>query len=379
MPAGGRGPARRAATSRPSRSTSRTVRSASSPRDRGAGVRERRRPRRPATPPPDSMTCTCSSSGPSRCTASRQDGAEQRGAAAARAADGQPGAALGEVELERLLGLEVGAVDQPERAAGSEPVRPCAGRSRAVGRARWSGSGGRHGRCGARRRRSLRRAGDSARHSRARSLCRRPVAALGAAGRGRARPGPRGGPRGRRRRPAGGGPATRATCSAAGVPLPDRRNARPGRSTGRMRGVGRAEDVAGVGLVGGAQADPQRAVGPDLGGDHAAGPLGGQDEVHAEGAAALGDARPGPGTNDGQLLGERGELVDDDDQPGQRRRRRAGPRCRRRRARPGSARGGSARRASERRARAVVWPSRSVTRPTVCGSAAASANAAPPL
>ena len=85
-------------------------------------------------------------------------------------------------------------------------------------------------------------------------------------------------------------------------------------------GVAHVDHVGGLGRVGDAQGDAQPGVGADVGADHAAGPLGRQHEVHAEGTAALRDADQ-PADELRQLVGQRGELVDHQDQPGDRRRR----------------------------------------------------------
>ena len=87
-------------------------------------------------------------------------------------------------------------------------------------------------------------------------------------------------------------------------------------------GVGGVHDVAAVVLVGHPERDPQVGVGADLRGHHAAGPLGRQDQVDAQRPAALGDADQAL-HEVGQLGGEPGELVDDQDQP--RDRRKLGP------------------------------------------------------
>ena len=79
-------------------------------------------------------------------------------------------------------------------------------------------------------------------------------------------------------------------------------------------GVGGVDDVGALRGVGDPQRDPQVGVGPDLGRHHAAGPLGGQDQVDAERAAALGDVDQA-GDEVGQLARQRGELVDHDEQP----------------------------------------------------------------
>jgi hypothetical protein len=65
------------------------------------------------------------------------------------------------------------------------------------------------------------------------------------------------------------------------------------------------------------QRDPQVGVRLDVGVDAPGGPLGGEHQVDPQAAAPLGDADQ-RAEEVGQLGGERRELVDDDDQPGQR-------------------------------------------------------------
>ena len=312
MPASGSGPARRRPPGPGGRPAGR-VRSASSPPIAVPGVRRgRRRPRRvPRRRTP--TTWTCSSSGPSRCDRLAEDGAQHRGAAAAGAADDEPGAALGEIELERLPATG-GRAGRPVRCAAG-CGRPRAGRrgrrgARAAGRA----AGARQGRWGSR----------AAGRAAWRAIAAGEAGQIGVALAGRPHqrgPASRSGHVHRRTVGDGGRPApavaaTRATCRATAAPLPARRNARPGQVDREERRGGGAEHVPGIGLVGGAQADPQRAVGPDLGGDDAARALGGQHEVDAERPAPLGDGDQ-PGDERGQLVGQRGELVDDDHEPGE--------------------------------------------------------------
>ena len=84
---------------------------------------------------------------------------------------------------------------------------------------------------------------------------------------------------------------------------------------GRLGGV---HDVARVVGRGDAQRDAQVGVGPDRAGHHARGPLGGEQEVHAERPAALGEVDHAVDEL-GHLLGQRRELVDADQQAGRRR------------------------------------------------------------
>ena len=82
-------------------------------------------------------------------------------------------------------------------------------------------------------------------------------------------------------------------------------------------GVGDLDDGGGVLRVLDPQADPQRHVGPDVLADHAGGPLSGQHQVDAHRAALAGDV--GELVQEiGHPLGEHGELVHDEDEPGQR-------------------------------------------------------------
>ena len=149
-------------------------------------------------------------------------------------------------------------------------------------------------------------------------------------------------------------------------------------------GVGGVHDVAAVVLVGHPERDPQVGVGADLRGHHAAGPLGRQHQVDAQRPAALGDADQAL-HEVGQLGGEPGELVDDQDQP--RDRRKLGPGALQSPVvlevlGPGPGEQVLAPLelgAEETRARLTRCASRSVTMPTVCGSRAQSLNAEPPL
>lgn len=84
----------------------------------------------------------------------------------------------------------------------------------------------------------------------------------------------------------------------------------------RRRRVRRVDHVRALGHIRHPQCDPQVGVGADVRGHHAGGALGGQDQVQAEGAAALGDADQA-GHEAGQVAGQGRELVDHDHQPGQ--------------------------------------------------------------
>ncbi len=91
-------------------------------------------------------------------------------------------------------------------------------------------------------------------------------------------------------------------------------------SGGRRRDacrVGCADDVSALRRVGDAQRDPQVRVRADLGRHHAAGPLRSEQQVDAQRATSLRDVDQ-TGDEGGQFPGERGELVDDQQQPGQR-------------------------------------------------------------
>ena len=105
--------------------------------------------------------------------------------------------------------------------------------------------------------------------------------------------------------------------------------AEPGhRSTGAVtRDAGRGgvvDDVGRLGSVEHAERDAQVGVGADAIVDGAVGPLGGQHQVHPEAATALGHVDEGI-EEAGQLRCERGELVDDDHEPGEVDRRRPAP------------------------------------------------------
>ena len=305
--------------------------------------------------------------GPAGATASASTVRSSVRAAAARSADGQPGAALAEVELERLLRLQVGAVDQADRQPGCRGAPSPRGRGREAAASSRSGSGGSHGRCGSGRP----SAAACAATARAQpGQIGRPPARV-RAGLADARP-----PAGQRRtadrrRPAAGASGRRlghprdlerrpeCRCRTGGRP-------RPGRSTGRCAAsaVPRTSRESASSVV---RRQIRRVQLARISGETT--PLGRwvartrctpsdrprwamRDQAGDEGRAV-----PRPGWRTRRPRSPAGRA----------RRRPAGPRCRRRRARPASARAGSARRASERSARAVVWPSRSVTTPTVCG------------
>ena len=85
-----------------------------------------------------------------------------------------------------------------------------------------------------------------------------------------------------------------------------------------------ADDITGVGRVVQPQRHAEVGVGADLVVDHAGRPLGGQHEVDAEAAAALGDADERRQERR-QLRGQGGELVDHDHEARQRRSARLGP------------------------------------------------------
>ncbi len=86
---------------------------------------------------------------------------------------------------------------------------------------------------------------------------------------------------------------------------------------GDVPGLGRVDDVGRLAAVGHAQSDAEVGVGADLGGDDAAGPLRGEQQVDAEGTPSLGDVDE-PGHEVGQVPHHGGELVDDDEQSGHR-------------------------------------------------------------
>ena len=114
------------------------------------------------------------------------------------------------------------------------------------------------------------------------------------------------------------GPVLWADWNTTVSPGPRRSIVRPGVPRGERGRAVVADDVAGVGDVLQAQGEAQVRVGPDVVADDAGRALGGQHEVDAEAATALGDADERRQERR-QLGGEGGELVDHDDQPGQRR------------------------------------------------------------
>ena len=130
------------------------------------------------------------------------------------------------------------------------------------------------------------------------------------------RPGHRGHPRAGLRRRAGPAPADPPGLERHQGGVPEPHIAAPRSGPGDLRGVRGVDHVGALGRVGHPQRDPQVGVGPDVRGDHAGGPLGGQDQVQAQRAAALRDADQ-PGHEVRQVPGQRRELVDHDHQPGQ--------------------------------------------------------------
>ena len=73
--------------------------------------------------------------------------------------------------------------------------------------------------------------------------------------------------------------------------VPRRITARPGSARGRRGGAGVTDDVDGLGRILHAQRDAQVRVRLDLLAHHTRRPLSGEQQVHAEAAAALGDSR----------------------------------------------------------------------------------------
>ena len=120
-------------------------------------------------------------------------------------------------------------------------------------------------------------------------------------------------PRSGQRRVAAHGAAPRPPAARARPPTrpawngssgcPSRTDARPGVRLRDAGGVRRVDDVGALDGVGDPQGDPQVRVRADLGRDDAAGPLGGQHQVDAEGAPALGDVDQA-GHEVGQLAGQ---------------------------------------------------------------------------
>ncbi len=149
----------------------------------------------------------------------------------------------------------------------------------------------------------------------------------------------------------GPGPVTSAVCSGTTSPGPSRTYARPGRSR-PIRAASATPMTSVESAASCTRSAIRRLVLARMSSlDHAGRALGGEQQVHAEAAAALGDADQG-GQEVGQLGGQRRELVDDHDQAraaaraGRARGRRAG---RRRRRAQHAARGGAARRRGAQR------------------------------
>ena len=152
------------------------------------------------------------------------------------------------------------------------------------------------------------------------------------------------------------------------------------RGTRERRRLVVTDDVARVGGVLQPKGQAEVGVGADVVADDAGRALGGQHEVDAEAATALGDAdeRRDEGR---QVGGQGGELVDDHDEARQRRPGRHGA-VRREVVRAGGAQQPLAAAdlgVEADSARSARWSSRSVTRPTVCGSSAQASNVEPPL
>ena len=209
---------------------------------------------------------------------------------------------------------------RPARSGAACPAagREGSGRSRSsrssrLSAGRHSASGGRHGRWGRRTpSAAVRRCSD--RHRRVRSVsCPGTAGAAGAAARcgqdHRRTSGP-----GSVAGPADGGHPRDLQRDGNAAAEPEVGAA--GEIDGQVGGVRSAEHVARVGLVGRPQAEAQGAVGADLRRDHPTRSLRGQDEVHPQGPSSLGDGHQA-GDERGQFLGQGGELVDHDDQPGE--------------------------------------------------------------
>ena len=94
---------------------------------------------------------------------------------------------------------------------------------------------------------------------------------------------------------------------------PDAGHGPPGQAALDRRRDRRPDDVVRLVVGGHPQGDAQVGVGPDLPGDDARRALGGEDEVQAEAAAAQRDVDDAVDEL-GDLLGQGGELVDDDEQ-----------------------------------------------------------------
>jgi hypothetical protein len=370
-PSPGPPPDRRPAISCASRSTSRTVRSASSPPTTVPPCGSRAASA-PSAPAPASRTWTCRSPGPSRLTASPSTVRSR----VDRPLRGPPTASqVPPASRSSRSGSCVcrsGRSTRPMVTTARPPSDPGACPSSGPGSSR-SGSGGRQGRCGIEMP-AVRDRRVSVRQSRARSLS--PPAT--GSGTGEAVTGH---DHGRTVGPVvaldGAVALTRATWNAVGAPLPDRSQARPGTSSGRCAAwaVPRTSRDSASSVV---RRQTRRLQLARISGDTT--PLG----RWVASTRCTPSDRPrwaiatSPGTNSGSSS----------DRPANssttitRRARSTGAGRDAMSATPWVARIPSRRvssAASERRARAVVCPSRSVTRPTVWGRAAASAKAAPPL
>ena len=312
------GPGRRGGPARrrdllASRSTSRTVRSGSSP-PIAVPVCGSAAASAASAPPPDSITWTCSSSGPEPAT--RPRGARCGAAWCARCVGRRRPASVppvGEVELERLAAPGGRAGRAGRCAAGCRwsrrPARSSVRGREPVGQRGQPGSV-RRPRARSARRARVDRPGRGAQVAVARRGSRRPGVPPGGQHPPRT-PGPsaaRGAPR-RRRAP----PAT-----AAERALPVRRYARPGQVDREVRGRracpgrrgSRASSVV-------RRQMPQRCSWPGSRATRRRRAAGwpARGARRATGPAERSTTRPR--TNAGQFLGERRELVDDDDQPRQ--------------------------------------------------------------
>ena len=150
---------------------------------------------------------------------------------------------------------------------------------------------------------------------------------LGRSGHGpaEAAPGDRDDPGAGRDRPAAGA----AAADAGRLDGHQVRRARPhvtpaGGGLRDARRVRRVDDVGRLVGAGDPQRDPQVGVGPDVRADHAGRALGGQQQVHAERAAAAGDVDE-PVDEVGQFRDHGRELVDDQHEPGHRLQVQLGP------------------------------------------------------
>ncbi len=245
------------------------------PGDHDAGVWQRSE-RRAARPPPQSTACTCTSSGPGR------NGPRRPRACSSTWVRPDPGGADhgqvatgAEVEHGRCRPLSLRARRAARRGSGA-PLRGRPRRSRGTSRPARSSRSGRPA-AAATVTRAVRR--PAARGGRRRSPATSASRSVAPVGR---RPAPRGPvPPARRERrdhhprsrPGRRAAVTRAVWNGSAAARPATQQPTPGGRVADPRGVRALDDVGGVRRVRDAQGDPQRGVGPDVGGHDPGRPL----------------------------------------------------------------------------------------------------------